>query len=35
LEYRRIEYDVDATAEKIFQIPELDRFLGERLFRGN
>ena len=35
LEYRRIEYDVDATAEKIFQSPELDRFLGERLFRGN
>ena len=35
LEYRRIEYDVDATAKKIFAIQELDPFLGERLFRGN
>lgn len=35
VEFRRIEYDVNATANKIFAIPELDNFLGERLFRGN
>jgi hypothetical protein len=35
LEFRRIEYDVNTTANKIFAIPELDNFLGERLFRGN
>jgi predicted phosphodiesterase len=34
IEFRRIEYDVDTTAEKIFAIAELDDFLGERLKKG-
>ena len=32
--YRRVEYDVEATVQKIRDIPELDDFLGERLFNG-
>lgn len=32
--YRRIEYDVETTVQKIREIPELDDFLGERLFNG-
>jgi predicted phosphodiesterase len=32
--YRRVEYDVDATVQKIRDVPELDDFLGERLFNG-
>jgi len=32
--YRRIEYDFNATAKKIFDEPELDNFLGERLREG-
>jgi diadenosine tetraphosphatase ApaH/serine/threonine PP2A family protein phosphatase len=34
LEYRRVEYDVASTANKIFEIPDLDNFLGERLREG-
>ena len=32
--YRRIEYDVNRTAGKIFDIQDLDNFLGERLIEG-
>jgi predicted phosphodiesterase len=35
VEFRRIEYDIDVTANKIFAISDLDPFLGERLYRGN
>jgi predicted phosphodiesterase len=34
IEYRRVEYDIDTTIQKIFDIPELDNFLGERLRDG-
>ena len=34
LEYTRLEYDVDKAARKIFDTPELDDFLGARLFEG-
>ena len=34
LEFRRIEYDVDTTANKIKAIPDLDDFLADRLYRG-
>ncbi len=34
LEYRRIEYDVLTTAEKIYSNPDLDNFLGDRLREG-
>ncbi len=34
LEFRRVEYDIDSTVNKIFAIPELDNFLGERLREG-
>ena len=32
--FRRVEYDVDSTVKKIHAIPELDRFLGDRLREG-
>jgi predicted phosphodiesterase len=32
--FRRVEYPVEATIEKIYAIPELDRFLGDRLREG-
>jgi len=32
--FRRVEYDVEATANKIYQTPELERFLGDRLREG-
>ena len=32
--FRRVEYDVDATVRKIYGIPELDNFLGDRLREG-
>ena len=32
--YRRVEYDVDATIQKIYDEPELDDFLGNRLREG-
>ncbi len=34
IRFRRIDYDVSATAEKIYATEELDRFLGDRLFDG-
>ena len=34
VEYRRVEYDIDTTIQKIFDISELDNFLGERLRDG-
>ena len=34
LVFRRVEYDIDKTMQKIFNIPELDRYLGERLKAG-
>ncbi len=34
IEFRRVEYDIDAAVNKIFAIPELDNFLGERLREG-
>ena len=34
LRYRRVEYDIDTTIAKIHAIPELDRFLGDRLRVG-
>jgi diadenosine tetraphosphatase ApaH/serine/threonine PP2A family protein phosphatase len=32
--YRRVEYDVDTTCQKIHGIPELDKYLGDRLRQG-
>ncbi len=34
LEFIRLEYDVEKAARKIFDSPELDDFLGTRLFEG-
>lgn len=34
LTYRRVEYPLDKTIEKIYAIPELDNFLGDRLRKG-
>ncbi len=34
IHFRRVEYDVAATAQKIYATGELDRFLGDRLFDG-
>lgn len=34
IHYRRVVYDVDATANQIYAIPELDNFLGDRLYEG-
>ncbi len=32
--FHRVEYDVDATVAKIYALPELDNFLGDRLREG-
>lgn len=32
--FRRVEYDVDATVQKIYANPELDNFLGDRIREG-
>ncbi len=32
--FRRVEYDVDRTIEKIYAIPDLDRYLADRLKLG-
>jgi predicted phosphodiesterase len=32
--WRRVEYDVKATVSRIYKIPELDNFLGDRLLDG-
>src|SRR6266404_840881 len=34
IHYRRVEYDVEATIKKIYEIPDLDDFLGDRLRDG-
>jgi len=34
LEFIRLEYDVEKAARKIYDVPELDDFLGTRLFEG-
>ena len=34
LYFRRVGYDYEKTAKKIFDIPDLDNFLGERLAEG-
>jgi len=34
LEFRRVEYDVEITAEKIYAVPDLDNFLGDRIRDG-
>jgi diadenosine tetraphosphatase ApaH/serine/threonine PP2A family protein phosphatase len=32
--FRRVEYDIDKTVRKIYETPELDNFLGDRLREG-
>ncbi len=32
--FRRVEYNVAETAQKIYATGELERFLGDRLFEG-
>ena len=34
VEFRRVEYDLEATAKKIYEIPDLEDFLGDRLREG-
>lgn len=34
VEFRRVEYNVNATAQKIYDVPELDNMLGDRLKSG-
>jgi predicted phosphodiesterase len=34
IRYRRVEYDIDATVRKIYDIPDLENFLGDRLRDG-
>ena len=34
VQFRRIEYPIDETVQKIHDIPELDNFLGDRLRDG-
>ena len=34
LEFIRLEYDIEKAARKIYDVPELDDFLGTRLFEG-
>jgi predicted phosphodiesterase len=34
IRYRRVEYDIDRTIQKIYDIPDLDNFLGDRLRDG-
>jgi diadenosine tetraphosphatase ApaH/serine/threonine PP2A family protein phosphatase len=34
IRYRRVEYDIDTTVRKIYDIPDLDNFLGDRLREG-
>jgi hypothetical protein len=32
--FRRVEYDFNVTAQKIYDEPDLDNFLGDRLKEG-
>jgi hypothetical protein len=34
LTYRRVPYDFETTIKKIYDIPELEKFLGDRLRQG-
>lgn len=34
IKYRRVVYDIDVVAKQIYAIPELDNFLGDRLYDG-
>ena len=34
IKFRRVEYDVEKTIKKIYDIPELENFLGDRLWEG-
>jgi hypothetical protein len=34
LTFRRVEYDPAVTASKIYSIPDLDDFLGDRIKQG-
>ncbi len=34
VEFQRVEYNIETTAEKIYAIPDLDNFLGDRLRDG-
>jgi hypothetical protein len=34
LTFRRVEYDPNVTANKIYNIPDLDDFLGDRIKQG-
>ena len=34
IEFRRVEYPLEVTREKILEIAELDDFLGDRLIEG-
>jgi diadenosine tetraphosphatase ApaH/serine/threonine PP2A family protein phosphatase len=34
IRFRRIEYDVDVTIKKIYDVPDLENFLGDRLREG-
>ena len=34
LTFHRVEYDIDVTADKIYNIPDLDNFLGDRIKQG-
>jgi hypothetical protein len=34
IEFVRLEYDIEKAARRIFNTPELDDFLGTRLFEG-
>ncbi|MFM7112391.1 MAG: metallophosphoesterase, partial [Planctomycetota bacterium] len=32
--YRRVSYDTEAVRQKIYRIPELENYLGDRLLKG-
>lgn len=34
INFRRVDYDIQATVKKIHDLPDLDRFLGDRLLLG-
>jgi diadenosine tetraphosphatase ApaH/serine/threonine PP2A family protein phosphatase len=34
IRFRRLEYDIDTTVRKIYEVPDLDNFLGDRLREG-
>ena len=34
VEFQRVEYNIETTIEKIYAIPDLDNFLGDRLRDG-